>query len=121
MGGLRALRPCVLRRRTGRRAAATHHLDLLAVAVLAKGYRFVKLYRAEELPARPLLLWVFAFGHGHRHVRVAVGVHATSGGAWGYFEDMGGGRRFLARCGDAEAAAVRVDAVLRHRMFPSTW
>ncbi|MWA05767.1 hypothetical protein F8568_036505 [Actinomadura sp. LD22] len=109
--------PCVLRWRTRHRATAARHLDLLAVAVLAKGYRFVKLYRAEELPGRPLLLWVFAFGREHRHVRVAVGVRVTSGGAWGYFEDG----RFLALCGDAEAAAVRVDAVLRHRMFPSTW
>ena len=66
-----------------------------------------------------LLLWVFAFGREHRHVRLAVGVHATSGRAWGYSEDVGGERRFLAHCGDAEAAAVRVDAVLKNRMFPS--
>ncbi|MDL4820871.1 hypothetical protein [Actinomadura opuntiae] len=115
------MRPCGLEWRTGRRATATHHLDLLAVAVLAKGYRFVKLYRAEELPARPLLLWVFAFGRGHRHVRVAVGVRVTTGDAWGYYVAGLGGHRFLSPCGDVDVAAARVDAVLKHRMFPSTW
>ncbi len=35
------------------RATALWNLDLLAVAVQAKGYRFVKLYQADEFPTRP--------------------------------------------------------------------
>ncbi|TDC00993.1 hypothetical protein [Actinomadura bangladeshensis] len=60
------------------RATATRNLDLLAVAVQAKGYRHIKLYQAGELPTRPPVLWVFAFGPDD-HVRAAVTVCATSG------------------------------------------
>jgi hypothetical protein len=102
------------------RTTAVRNLDLLAVAVQAKRYRFVKLYQAEEFPTRPPLLWVFALGLGD-HVRVAVSVQATPGGGWAYYEAGHGRHGYLSPCGDAEHAAEQVDALLKHRMFPSTW
>ncbi|TDD80777.1 hypothetical protein [Actinomadura rubrisoli] len=111
----------VLRWRTRRgRTTAIYHLDLLAVALQPKGYRYVELYRAEEFPAGPPLLWVFAFSRDE-HVKVAVTVHATSGGAWGYYEAGRGRRGYLSPCGDAKTAADQVDGILKRRMFPSTW
>ncbi|MFB4305264.1 hypothetical protein [Actinomadura sp. GTD37] len=96
------------------------NLDLLAVALAPKGYRYVKLYQADELPTRPPTLWVFAFGLDD-HVRVAVSVRATPGGNWAYYE--AGSRRcgHLSPCGDTKHAADQVDALLKHRMFPATW
>lgn len=111
----------LLRWRTGRgRPTVIPNLDLLAVAVTAKGYRCVKLYRAAEFPARPPLLWVFAFGPEH-HVGVVVWVRAVPGGAWGYYEAGRGRRGYLSPCGDTKHAADQVDALLKHRMYPSTW
>ncbi|MFD0539423.1 hypothetical protein ACFQY7_42480 [Actinomadura luteofluorescens] len=107
------------RTRSGR-ATAARHLDLLAVAVAAKGYRHIKLYQAEEFPVRPLVLWIFALGPDE-HVRVAVTVRAMPGRGWAYYE---AGRRrhgFLSRCGDTGRAAAQVDAMLKHRMFSATW
>ncbi|NKZ05591.1 hypothetical protein [Actinomadura latina] len=102
------------------RATATRNLDLLAVAVQAKGYRHIKLYQAGELPTRPPVLWVFAFGPDD-HVRAAVTVCATSGGSWAYYEAGRGWHGHLAPCGDTEHAAEQVDTLLKHRMFPATW
>ncbi|MFA1550879.1 hypothetical protein [Actinomadura chokoriensis] len=102
------------------RTTAIRNLDLLAVAVQAKNYRHVKLYQADEFPNRPPLLWVFAFSPDD-HVRVAVNVHATPGGGWAYYEAGRGRRGYLSPCGDTKHAADQVDALLKHRMFPSTW
>lgn len=102
------------------RSTAIHYLDLLDGAVVSKGYRAVKLYRAEEFPTRPPLLWVFAFSP-EGHVKVAVSVRATSGNSWGYFEAGRGRGGYLSVCGDTGHAAEQVDALLKHRMFPSTW
>lgn len=111
----------ILRWRTRRgRPTAIRYLDLLAVAIESKGYRCIKLYRATEFPTRPPLLWVFAFGPEH-HVRVAVNVRATPGGTWGYYEAGRGRRGYLSPCGDTKHAADQVDALLKHRMYPSTW
>ncbi|WP_067459485.1 hypothetical protein [Actinomadura macra] len=105
------------------RAAAIRHLDLLAGALTAKGYRCVKLYRAEEFPARPLLLWVFAVSRADG-VRVAVIVHAARRGTWAYYqaghhpyEHHG----YLASCDDPETAADKVDAIFRYQMFPAVY
>lgn len=86
-----------LRSRTGR-ATAIRYLDLLAVAVTARGYRCVRRYQADEFPVRLPLLWIFALGPRH-HVRVAVGVHAVAGGAWAYHEAGRGRHGYLAPCG----------------------
>lgn len=102
------------------RASAIGHLELLAGAVTCKGYRCVKLYQADDLPARPPLLWVLAFSPVD-HVRLTVSVRATPGGTWGYYEAGRGRHGYLSPCGDTPRAAEQVDAILRHRMFPSTW
>ncbi|MFB4305310.1 hypothetical protein [Actinomadura sp. GTD37] len=125
MGSLRPLtvraERHLLRWRTLRgRPTAIRYLDLLAVAVQAKGYKAVKLYRAGDQPARPPVLWVFAFSPDD-HVRMAVAVHAFTGGVWGYCEAGRGRRGYLAPCGDTKSAADQVDGVLKHRMFPATW
>jgi hypothetical protein len=116
MGPLRALSErALLRWRTWRgRGAAAMHLDLLAAEMRARGYRCVALYRAGELPVRPLLLWVFALGP-ERQVRVAVGVRPR-GDTWCYHLAGYGCESLL---GDARRAAERVDALLRGRMFPA--
>ncbi|QKW38857.1 hypothetical protein HUT06_36545 [Actinomadura sp. NAK00032] len=102
------------------RSTAIRNLDLLAVTLQARSYRFVKLYQADEFPGRPPVLWVFAFSPDH-HVRVAVTVHAMPGGARAYHEAGRGGRGYLSPCGDTKRAADQVDGLLKHRMFPSTW
>ncbi|MFV2172765.1 hypothetical protein ACFHW2_19950 [Actinomadura sp. LOL_016] len=98
------------------RSTAIGHLDVLARALRPMGYRCVALYRADDLPVRPPLLWVFALGP-RDHVRVAIGAHAVPGG-WTYHES---GRGLLWTCDDAEGAAEQVDRLLKHRMFPATW
>ncbi|MFG2085204.1 MULTISPECIES: hypothetical protein [unclassified Spirillospora] len=125
MGSLRPLnvqaQRHLLRWRTQRgRTTAIRYLDLLAVAIASRGYRCVKLYQADEFPTRPPLLWVFAFGPDH-HVRVAVSVRAVAGGTWAYHEAGRGGHGYLCPCGDTKYAADQIDAVLKHRMFPTTW
>ncbi|MFA1541456.1 hypothetical protein [Actinomadura monticuli] len=100
------------------RATAIRNLDLLAAALAPEGYRYVKLYKAGEFPARPPTLWVFAYSLDD-HVRVAVGVRATPGGNWAYYEAGSGGH--LSPCGNTEHAADLVNALLKHRMFPATW
>ncbi|MEU5990628.1 hypothetical protein ABZ806_16790 [Spirillospora sp. NPDC047418] len=102
------------------RTTAIRNLDLLAVAVQTKSYRCIKLYQAAEVPSRPPLLWVFAFGPND-HVRLAVTVHATPGRGWAYYEAGRGRRSYISPCSDAKHAADQVDALLKHRMFPSTW
>ncbi|MFC4052514.1 hypothetical protein ACFOY4_22745 [Actinomadura syzygii] len=125
MGSLRPMKDRAQRRllrwrtRWGR-ATAVRHLDLLATAAQAKGYRCVKLYRTEEYPHWLPMLWVFAFGPEH-HVRVAVRVRAVPGGTWAYYDAARGRFGYLAPCGDVKHAIGQVDALLKHRMFPSTW
>ncbi|WP_433228765.1 hypothetical protein [Actinomadura formosensis] len=101
------------------RTTAIRNLDLLAVAVQAKSYRCVKLYQADEFPTRPPVLWVLAFGPAD-YVRVAVNVQAVPGG-WAYYDAGRGRHGYLCPCGDTKQAADQVDALLKHRMFPSTW
>jgi hypothetical protein len=102
------------------RTTTIRHLDLLAVAIQAKSYRHIKLYQANEFPTRPSVLWVFAFSTDD-HVRLAVTVHATPGRGWAYYEAGRGRHGYLCSCGDTKNAADQVDALLKHRMFPSTW
>ncbi|GAA2288368.1 hypothetical protein GCM10010402_52940 [Actinomadura luteofluorescens] len=107
------------RTRSGR-AVVIRHLDLLAAAVAAKGYRHIKLYQAEEFTTRPLVLWIFALGPDG-HVRVAVTVRAMPRRGWAYYEAGRGRCGYLSRCGDPERVAGQVDAMLKHRMFSATW
>jgi hypothetical protein len=125
MGQVRAvsvrMERCVPRwRRYRGRAAVARHLDLLAVALRAKGYRCLRLYRPDEFSVPLPLLWVFACGP-EDHVGVVVGVRPAPGGFWGYYEAGRGRAGYLAPGGDAEFAAEQVDAVLRHKMFPAAW
>ncbi|WP_067903792.1 hypothetical protein [Actinomadura chibensis] len=53
-------------------------------------------------------------------VGAMVTVRATPGGTWGYFEAGAGRGWFLSSCRDAEAAANRLDQLLKHRMYPNT-
>ncbi|QXJ23980.1 hypothetical protein AGRA3207_005221 [Actinomadura graeca] len=127
MGSLRALSGLGGRRQRfvswWGRAAAIGHLDLLASALTAKGYRCVKLYRAEEFAGRPLLLWVFGVSRADG-VRVAVIVHAARRGIWAYYQaghhsyEQHG---YLASCDDPRAAAEKVDAIFRYRMLPAAF
>ncbi|MFD0902195.1 hypothetical protein [Actinomadura sediminis] len=102
------------------RAAVVRHLDLLAVALKPKGYRCIKLYRADQFPVPLSLLWVFACGTDNA-VGVAVGVRAIPGNAWGYYEATRGRHGYLSPCGDSKTAAEQVDSILKHRMFPGSW
>ncbi|WP_149259308.1 hypothetical protein [Actinomadura sp. K4S16] len=102
------------------RATAILHLELLAAAIEAKGYRCIKHYQADDFPTRSPLLWILAFSPDD-HVRLAVRVRATPSRNWAYFEVGRGKHGYLSPCGDTERAAGEVDALLKHRMFPSTW
>ncbi|MEV4003410.1 hypothetical protein [Actinomadura sp. NPDC049753] len=125
MGALRSLIVQAGRRllwwRTLRgRATAILYLELLAAAIEAKGYRCIKHYQSDDFPTWVPLLLVLAFSPDD-HVRLTVGVRATSGGSWAYYDAGRGRRGYLSPCADIEHAAVQVDALLKHRMFPSTW
>lgn len=125
MGSLRPLTARVehhfLRRRTRRgRGTAIRYLDLLGVAVQAKGYKIVKLYQADDLPTHLPVLWVFAFSPTD-HVRVAISVRAVAGGAWTYHQPGRGRHGYLAPCGDTKYAADQVDRLLKHHMYPATY
>lgn len=102
------------------RAVVVRYLDLLAITLKPRGYRCIKLYRADEFPVSLPLLWVFAGGPDD-HVGVAVGVQPVPGGTWGYYEAARGRYGYLSPCGDPKAAAERVDSLLKHRMFPGSW
>lgn len=93
------------------------YLEVLALAVRARGWRCVKLY-GREFP-RPLL-WVYASGVAE-DVGVVVSVRAVAGGMWAYHDVQRGRAGYLFPCGDAKAAAEQVDLLLKHRLFPSTW
>ncbi|TDC81454.1 hypothetical protein [Actinomadura sp. 7K507] len=99
------------------RRVAVRYLEVLALAVKARGWRCVKLY-GREFP-RPLL-WVYASGVAE-DVGVVVCVRAVPGGVWAYHDVQRGRAGYLFPCGDAKAAAEQVDLLLKHRMFPSTW
>lgn len=104
-----------LRTRMGRRTA-TYHLDALASALQAKGWRFVKFYRSEELGTPLPVLWVRA--SVPNEVGLVVSVRATPGGTWGYYDTLRGRQGYLWPCGDAESAAEQIDLILK---FPGTW
>jgi len=109
----------VLRWRTYRgHATAERFLSLLAVALAPRGWRLVRLYRAQGFPVP--LLWIYTDGP-HDHVGLGVVVLAVPGGAWGYHDAERGRRGYLAPCSDAKAAAGQVEDLLKHRMFPDTW
>lgn len=109
----------LLRWRTRRGyVTAERHLSVLAVALRPLGWRLVRLYRSQGFPVP--VLWVYASGP-RDHVGVGVFALAVPGGAWAYHVADRGRRGYLAPCGDANAAADQVDALLKHRMFPGTW
>lgn len=107
-----------LRTRLGRRTT-TRYLDALAVALQARGWRFIKLYRPKEFPTPLPMLWVHA-GIA-KEVGIVVSVRATPGGTWGYYEALRGRQGYLWPCGDAKSAAEQIDLLLKHQMFPGTW
>ncbi|TDD76568.1 hypothetical protein E1293_27055 [Actinomadura darangshiensis] len=96
---------------------AVRNLEVLAIAVKRMGWRCVELYEEEHGFPMPLL-WVYASGAAE-DVGAVVTVRATAGGGWGYFEVGQGRGGFLFPCGDAKAAAERVDRLLKYRMFPN--
>ena len=102
-------------RKVTRRRTAVRWLDLLADGVGGYGCRCVRLYRIGRLP----MLWVYARG-AVRDVGVLVDVRAVPGGA-AYYETERGRAGYLFSCGELEGAVERVDLLLKHRMFPSTW
>jgi len=109
----------VLRRRTyWGRDTAERFLSVLAVPLERRGWRLVRLYRAQGFPVP--LLWVYADGPDN-HVGLGVVVLAVPGSAWGYHDAERGRHGYLAPCGDAKAAAGQVEDLLKHRMFPGTW
>ena len=110
------MRMAVLWGRTvaGRRSAV-RRLDLLADGVGARGYRCVRLYQVGLLP----VLWVYARGPV-RDVGVVVDVRAIAGGV-AYHDAERGWSGYLSSCGELAGAVERVDLLLKHRMFPSTW
>lgn len=98
------------------RDVAVRQLELLAVALEARGWRRVRLYGGEVAVPVPLL-WVYASGRSE-DAGVLVCALATSGGAWSYYDARWGRYGFLAPCGDVKAAAERVDRLLKQRLFP---
>lgn len=106
------------RTRAGRRRVM-RNLDLLAVALEPRGWRLLRYYRAEEFPVSLPLLRVYASGVD-RDVQVVVTVRAMRRG-WGYFVVGRGRDGFIIGCGDAKAAAERVDGMLKHQMYPQTF
>lgn len=108
-----------LRTRLGR-DLAVRNLELLAVALRQRGWRYVRLYRKEEFPVPVPLLWVYASGAAD-DVGIVVSVLATRGGSWGYYEARRGRGGFLFPCGDAKSAAETIDRLLKHKMFPGPW
>ncbi|WP_141581581.1 hypothetical protein [Actinomadura sp. WMMA1423] len=107
------------RTRSGR-ATAIRHLELLAAAIEARGYRCVRHYQADDFPTWRPLLWILAFSPDD-HVRLTVSARATPGRTWAYYEAGRGRRGYLSPCDDTDRAADHVDRLLKHRMFPSTW
>ncbi|GAA1812762.1 hypothetical protein GCM10009735_52800 [Actinomadura chokoriensis] len=105
-----------VRTRLGR-STAVRYLDLLAVALKPKGYRFVWLYRPDEFPISLPLLWVCAVGPDG-HVGLVVSARVVAGGAWAYHEAQGGRYGYLFPCGDVLAAAEQADKLLKHKMYP---
>lgn len=99
------------------RSTAVRHLDLLAVALKPKGYRFARLYRPDEFPVSLPLLWVCAVGPD-RHVGLVLSARAVAGGTWAYYEARRGRHGYLFPCGDVLAAAEQVDKLLKHKMYP---
>lgn len=110
----------MLRRRTRRgQATAAQYLDDLAYALMPQGWRFMRFYRRNEFPVPIPLLWVYA--RSTKDVGMVISVQAVRGGEWAYHEAKWGRHGYLCLCGDAEAAALQVDRVLKHRLFPSTF
>ncbi|TDC62413.1 hypothetical protein E1200_25850 [Actinomadura sp. GC306] len=124
MGEVRALavraERHLLRWRTRRgHETAARYLDDLAAALAPRDWRFKKFYRREEFPVPVPLLWVHA--QATKDIGIIVSVLATPGRTWSYHEASRGRRGYLCPCGDAELAAVQIDRLLKHRLFPHTW
>ncbi|WP_131732536.1 hypothetical protein [Actinomadura formosensis] len=116
----RGMERYLLRWRTRRgRRTQIRHLDLLALALKARGRRCVPLYWKEKSPLPVPLLWVYATGAAE-DAGIMVTVLAAPGGTWGYYEARRGRQGYLYLCGDTKAAAEQVDLLLKHRMCPGT-
>ncbi|WP_067461432.1 hypothetical protein [Actinomadura macra] len=105
--------------RTGRRRAA-RHLDALAVELESRGWRLVRYYRPTEFPAALPLLRVYA-GRQGRDVGMVISVRAARRKACDYVSLGQGPPEFLIACGNAKAAADRIDDRLKHQMYPHTF
>ncbi|MFB4300334.1 hypothetical protein [Actinomadura sp. NTSP31] len=112
------LERCVSWWRTRReRDAAARHLDRLALATGPLGFRSVKVYPQQgSLLPFPLLL---VYARGRREDASVLAAARVVHGRWAFF-DAGRGT-FVAPCRDAVAAAGRVDAILKHQMYPGTF
>ncbi|MGP4022400.1 hypothetical protein [Actinomadura sp. 3N407] len=95
-------------------------LESLAVALEPRGWRLLRYYRRKEFPVSLPLLRVYASGI-ERDVGLVIAVRAAPGGTWGYFAVETGRSEFLIGCGDADAAAERIDGLLKHQMYPRTF
>ncbi|MEU8799374.1 hypothetical protein [Spirillospora sp. NPDC048819] len=107
-------RTWVGRRRTVR------DLESLAAALEPCGWRLLRYYRRKDFPVSLPLLRVYASGI-ERDVGLVIAVRATPRGTWGYFAVKTGRSEFLFACGDAQAAAERIDGLLKHQMYPRTF
>ncbi|QFG24526.1 hypothetical protein [Actinomadura sp. WMMB 499] len=109
--------PLRVRTRFGRGTAA-RNLRLLERGLIYKGWHCLRLYA----PAAGPLMWVYA-GSGAREVGTLVTVRAAADGGWWFYRSPDGRGRGvrLASCGDAAAAAERLDVHLKSRLYPGTF
>ncbi|MFG2244026.1 hypothetical protein [Spirillospora sp. NPDC048823] len=102
---------CLKWRTERNRDTAVRYLDLLALALERRGWRCVKSYRPQAVPARTPLLLVSGAG-----VAVSLCVLAVPGGGWAFHEAPRGRGGFLCFCGgDIKHAAQVIDRFLQDR------
>ncbi|MFG2088036.1 hypothetical protein [Spirillospora sp. NPDC048824] len=102
---------CLKWRTERNRDTAVRYLDLLALALERRGWRCVKSYRSQVVPARTPLLLVSGAG-----VAVSLCVLAAPGGGWAFHEAPRGRGGFLCFCGgDIKQAAQVIDRFLQDR------
>ncbi|WP_242909140.1 hypothetical protein [Actinomadura terrae] len=92
---------------------AVRFLDGLVVALGARGWHFVRLYRMKGF-AVPLL-WVYPCRV--ENLGVVVSARAVPGEGWVYYEARRGEREYLCPCGDAGEGAELVGRLLRDRIL----